>query len=528
MKKILFIFALITLSVLSQSFASGFEMPSFLPDYYAPAFEIQGQKFALVNHSMKEGVEQYLYSLKDESLALSIENIKCDRPRGKAIFDNILGYLNNEIKVKGGEFIRITQREVHAKIYEKGTEKTIFAYILPAAVQIWSYAKKPNGNYQVETQFQVVKDLVDRQRYIDALSEGNVSMGFWGSEIYDYAGKLIRDGQKKEGLSVLRNLLATSPYNFSAHMDFVRNTDDSRAAVNSARVVIRNTEDRNLAVEAANYLRTELMTFSSVPLLEKSETGLQLIVIPLEPCDVSLLAEVSETYKKITDISVKIRRLKEVWSLTTPDRIPYQRAIQEMLVRMKGENIDFTGWKKDRYVEELKKTTESKDALTKYYVKALVHKVEKETGQYFVDPYLDWFSRILEKYRSNDDRTMYVGITGINIYSGDNNFIFSLHTTGRESQASVLSYYMMLARNLSEEYESRNRLTERIAKELVPASLKSLKIPRSTDPTCPYSYSSGVSRLDQKTLRLSEPVKDSIERIRLQQSNPRDAAQPHP
>jgi predicted Zn-dependent protease len=262
--------------------------------------------------------------------------------------------------------------------------------------------------------------------------------------------------------------------------------------------------------------------------LGKGETGLQLILIPLEPCDVWFLEEVSGTYKKITDIPVKIRRLKEVWNLTAPDRIPYQRAIQEMLVRMKGQNIDFTDWKKDGYVEELKKTAESKDALTKYYVKDLVHKVEKETGQYFADPYLDWFSRILEKYRSNDDRTMYVGITGINIYSGDNNFIFSLHTTGRESQASVLSYYMMLARNLSEEYESRNRLTERIAKELVPASLKSLKIPRSTDPTCPYSYSSGISRLDQKTLRLSEPVKNSIERIRLQQTNPRDAIQPRP
>jgi len=78
----------------------------------------------------------------------------------------------------------------------------------------------------------------------------------------------------------------------------------------------------------------------------------------------------------------------------------------------------------------------------------------------------------------------------------------------------------MSASNISEEYESRSRLIERISKELVPASLKSLGIPRSSDPTCPYSYSSGVSRLDQKTLTLSEKVKNRIEEIRLQQIDP--------
>lgn len=50
--------------------------------------------------------------------------------------------------------------------------------------------------------------------------------------------------------------------------------------------------------------------------------------------------------------------------------------------------------------------------------------------------------------------------------------------------------------------------------ELVPASLKKLNIPRSIDPSCPYSYSSGMQRLDEKTLNLSEPVKKDIERIK--------------
>jgi hypothetical protein len=73
---------------------------------------------------------------------------------------------------------------------------------------------------------------------------------------------------------------------------------------------------------------------------------------------------------------------------------------------------------------------------------------------------------------------------------------------------------MMLAKTLGEPFQSRRRLTERVAKELVPASFKALRIPRPTDPTDPYSYSDGVERLAQKTLTLSSPTKQALDRLR--------------
>jgi len=73
---------------------------------------------------------------------------------------------------------------------------------------------------------------------------------------------------------------------------------------------------------------------------------------------------------------------------------------------------------------------------------------------------------------------------------------------------------MMKASSLGEPYESRKRLTERIAKELVPATLNALGIPRPVDPTDPFSYSSGVDRLDQKTLVLSKPTQDALAKFR--------------
>lgn len=514
MKNTLTMFVIVASITLSHTLANCIEMPSFLPDYYSTVFKMDGQDFTLVRHSTKEGVEQYLYSTKDDTLFLSIENIKADRPKSKAIMENFTRFMGNEMDVNGGEFIKITQNAIQAKIHNNGIKRTIFVYAFPSTVQIWTFSGLRSDSINLEDKFQIIRNLANKQRYVEAQAEGNVSMGLWGPEIHDYARNLIRDGKKEEALAVLEKLLATSPYNFSAHLDFIENTTDTKTAANNAGIVIRNAEDAKFTEAASKYLGKKPISIESIPILEKGESGLQVILIPLEPCDLSLLDNIAKTYQKITNIPVKIRRLRESWKLNAPERIPYQRVIQEAIIKMSGENVKFTDWNKDKYISELKNVAEQKDALTKYYIKELIQKVEKEQGQYYVDTYLNWFLTKLGQYRGNDNKTMYVGITGINIYSGDNNYIFSLHMNRNESQASILSYYMMQAKNLSEEHESRNRLIERISKELVPASLKSLKIPRSTDPTCPYSYSNGVARLDEKTLQLSDSVISAINNLR--------------
>ena len=72
----------------------------------------------------------------------------------------------------------------------------------------------------------------------------------------------------------------------------------------------------------------------------------------------------------------------------------------------------------------------------------------------------------------------------------------------------------MTAATLGEPYESRKRLVKRLTKEMVPASLKQLGIPRPSDPTDPYSYSNGVQRMDEKTLTLSEPTRRALDTFR--------------
>lgn len=513
MKKLQLIGIIILLVTLTRTY--GVEIPSFLPKYYRPIFE----EFVFVKSSTTNNVEQFVYTWNDQSLALSVENIESERPTSEAIINNIALFLNNELQNKKGEFKTVTQKEVYAQVHEDQFEKFIFAHAIPRAVQIWTFTTLQNKKHNINGYINLIKSLANKQRYELALSTGNVSMGFWGSEIYDYATELFEIEKTEQGLKILKNLLATSPFNYQAHLDLFEKTKDQETSKNSANIIFKNAEDAILINKAANYLGINAKTLKSIPILDRKETGLQLILIPLAPCNPWLLKESAKTYEKITGMPVKIRRLKEKWNLERPNRIFGQRTAQSILVKHKKASTDFTNWNKKKYITELLNAAESEEPLSKYYIQEFVKKVENRPGQYSVDPYLDWFSKTLEKYRSDDDRTMYVGITEINIYSGDNNYIFSLHTSRKESQASILSYHMMLAKTLSEEFESRKRLTERIAKELNPASLKSLRIPRSTDPSCPYSYSTGIARLDQKTLILSEPVKNELEKLKIQQVN---------
>lgn len=510
----------IFLSLIVFSMAEGADTPSFLPGYYNPVFN----DLVFVEHSKENNVEQFVYESKDRSFALSVENIKTDRPSSKIIISNIAAYLNNDFQGKEGGFKIISNHEIQAVINEKQFEKSVLAHAVPGAVQIWTYiySYSPYEINAVASRINLIQSIANRHRYESALMAGNVSMGYWGDAVYDYAAQLLETGKKDESLAVIKNLLSTSPFNYKAHLNFADNASDTKAVINSTKVVFQNAESLSLINNAASRLGAKAKIHESIPVLDKKEVGLQVILIPLPPYNPWLLEESAKKYELITGIPVKIRRLKENWKLRVPDRIFRQRDAQSVLEKSGDVPIDFSNWDKNKYKKELLRLADDEDALSAYHIKEFVKTIEVEVGQYRIDPYLDWFLKVLEKYRSDDDRTMYVGITETNIYTGDANYVFSAYNYRKRSRASILSYHMMLAKTLSEEFESRKRLTERIAKELVPASLKSLEISRSTDPTCPYSYSSGILRLDQKGLVLSEHVKDALEKLRGTQPDSRE------
>jgi hypothetical protein len=484
-----------------------------VPGYYAEAFKLSGIPLIPQQSDTANGVQRRAYATASRGASLFLQRVPCEGPACTTFVDNAVGRLNAAMSEKGGAFVAVSLENVAAKLKQGATgEQWVFVYRLPRAVLFWEYViqSSPSG---FEARRQMLDALTDRQRFEDAAALDNVEIGRWPAQITAYAKRLFDAGDKTQALKVWRTLLASAPNAYAAQLDFAEATPDAAAARNAAMAVYDNAEDAPLIARAAAKLGLASPDLARTAELSKGENGLQLILVPLPPVDLRVVQEAAKVYEKITGVPTKIRRLAEEIPFGEPDRIPNERWARETIMRLQKAKIDFTGWSKERYASELLKGAEGADALSRFFVSDFIEKLETWPGQYQAEPYLRRFLDVVAGYRSDDARTMYVGVTGANIYGGQANYVFSSYTAGK-ARGSLLSYAMMEAKTLNDPRPSRKRLTERLAKEMVPASLKSLDIPRPADPSDPYSYADSVDRLDQKTLELSPPTKEALDRFR--------------
>lgn len=361
--------------------------------------------------------------------------------------------------------------------------------------------------------FAKLGNAANRQRYEQTLRADQVQVGLWSAAVHDYARELLHSGKQDEALKVLNGLITTSPFDYQAHVEIIENTRDIAAARNSATVVYDNAEDPALVANAARYLGRTEPGFDALPVLAKDDGNLSVVLIVLAPCDLRVLGEAAQLYEKAIGIPVRIRRLAEDLDPGAPSRIPDQRRIQQVIIQKDGPNVQFNGWNLERYQTELLRTVEAGTALARFSTMTYVARLGNRAGQYDGGRYAERLADVLAKYRSPSSRTVYVGVTSRDIFLGDTNFIFSTGVTRSGITTSVLSYSRMMASMTGERYQSRKRLTERLAKQLVPPTLAALGIPRPADPTDPYSYADSIERVDQKSLTLSGPTREALDKL---------------
>ena len=500
--------------------------PSCLPEYYSEVFATLDGPWRLVEQDATNGQFRCTYESPARHEILVLEHIPCDRTTAPAYFNETANRIIQGSSQQLGKFEELSQFELRARKANCGLTQSIWLFVLPRSVQIWTWTFPRTGPEAAPGTLQAVRKCVNRQRCEEARRDGNVTMGRWGPCIREHALDLLNDGERTQALEVFQDLLSTSPSDFEAHLAYMASTADPAAASNSARIVFRNSEDPAQLKCAAAILGIPAPNIESLPPVAPEDAGLRLVLIPLESDSMWLLDDVAKLYEQITDVPVSIRRLEEPWEWKTPERIAHQREVQRFLHVEGQPPIDFTGWSPERYVEAIRATAETADAFSRWQAEHMIAAVTSAPGQYEVAPHLKHLREQLEEKRSADRRTMYVAITRTNIYSGDSNFLFSKANCTPAENAAFLSYYMMLGSTLGESSASRARLTERIAKSLVAASIWQLGIPRSIDPACPTSYPDGVARLDQQTLVLSEEIRSQLERLRDSAGAPAEGAAP--
>ncbi len=433
----------------------------------------------------------------------------------QSVYQGIAEEIDKSIKEVGGNIL--TLKEFFAVILINDTQSDHSVNLLygtPEGAYFWKYKVPDTFETNIASYIAAITSAAREHQYKVALKYGNVVMGRWGVPIHEFA-KLLASKNDPRVIDVYKNLLQTSPSNYDAQIEYSSITKNNVEEIQCAKIVERDAEEEKLLNASAKILHKEIPAISSYKVLNQSEKGLKVILIPLEPCNPWLLDEIAITYEKITSIPVVIRRLPVNWTPPESSRSAYRPYLEKIASNIWKTKSDFSDWSLSKLKEEIMKKAKEEGPQAVTSINQIFKKMDEEGYQWDADPIMSWLSLSISPYFSKDPYTMVVGITELDIYSGETNFVFSLYGGHKDSPVSILSYAKMRAK-LTGENQSRRRLVERAAKELVPASLKKLNIQRSIDPSCPYSYSGGLQRLDEKTLNLSDTVKDEIERIKKQ------------
>ena len=413
-----------------------------------------------------------------------------------------------------GEYDLISPNEVYAHWSVGASEVRRYAFVMPGELLVWTVAQtSPVASDIMQSYQDGLIDAVNRARFELSKARGELPYGREGDASRAYAESLLEHGEHEEAVRVLKEVITTTPQDYKAQIDYARNADDGIASHASAKIVLENAESPELIAAAQRILGLDEKVPPSPPPVSKDEGGLQVILIPLGPCDLQLIKDASAIYTQITGLPAQIRSFPGDWDWGSFDRIPNQRAIQQIIVQNQGTNIDFSSWTLFQYEEELKKLSTKADPITRYRVKRILEAADGQ-GQYSLASRLNTFSSALSRSKSADPHTVYVGVTSVNVALGDANFNFWGYIGEPGHKVGLLSYYMMTANQSGQPSESRTRLSQRIAKELVGVSLNILGVPATRDPRDPASSTSSVQGVDDKGLTLSQPTADALAKIR--------------
>jgi len=502
------------ITLLLGMFASeaGAQMPGFLPSYYQEALQYDGRPLALTSQNDKEAVKRAVFENRG-NVAVTIEQIACERAQCAALLEQNLKRQNERMS-SGGAFRVVSAAEYVAAWNEDSKSILMYFAKLPAAIEVWIRVTRETSALAEEPYLSDVRRVLNKRRYDDARQRGNVDTGVWSKEIAQHVQDLRVAQKNDEALAVLAQLIVWAPSNLDAQIDFAEMTKDAAAARASAMVVWDNAEDERLRARAVKLTGLTEPKFEALPILEPGLKGLQVVLVPLPPCDIRLIEEAARLFSSSFDLPVRIARLPVDWTWQVPERVYREREMRGTIVQKSDSPVDFGGWTKDRYAIELAKVTAKDDPLARYWIADFLKSLGDKPGQYNVDRYLAQLGTVLKSFRNDDRRTMFVVVSGQDVYSGDANFLFSGTAVAEGNLVSLLSYARMLQAATGEPFESRKRVAQRLTKELVPAALKQLQIARPADPSDPYSYSDGLQRLNEKSLTLSTSTREALDKFR--------------
>ncbi len=351
------------------------------------------------------------------------------------------------------------------------------------------------------------------------LKLGNVSARSKIDIVFKLVDQLIKEKQYKEAENYLVQGLRHFPWNLKYQMiyaDLLVKSGNQEKANEKANLVLEYAETEELIERAQKFLNKKVFPdFTKISNLPGKEHCV--VLVPMQGCDKWLVYRLRNELSSALGIPVYIQSVNIKYPTFSRDlyKITINRMRERLIKWIDDPEIasamnDLNLTKNDLEQEEdvirlMKHLLKDHDQARKSFDENL-ERSKGQRPQWNAGKLHNLLYQAIKPYRRKN--TAYLGITSVDIYSKDNNFLFG-HAN---SLCGIMSYRRFTA-EFNNETPNQDRLIKRTLMQCLSSIGHIYRVKRCTDPTCARAYPNSLMEHDAKRGTLCSVCRDSFKKI---------------
>jgi predicted Zn-dependent protease len=327
--------------------------------------------------------------------------------------------------------------------------------------------------------------------------------------VFEAANRLLEEKNLDKSEYYFVEGLKLSPWDMEQQLAFAKLLElrgENEKAIRVARIVFRTSERQNLLEESGKIAKLA-MPNGIKPLPADTQTEKVFCFIRFGPVDDWIIQYSGKLLSETLGVAVYL--YQETIPLSAPHRSYYDRWTEKLKAGIVWDHPFIQEQMRDLKIKNRELATV--DQTLELLARAAVAQGDKDPRSDFAklkkdakDRDQQWdANRLLEQVairvppRTN---VVFVGITSVDIYGGDSNFLFGTAPIG---SGKCLFSYKRYTAAFNEERENQRRFLNRTHKQMLSSVGFALGIPRPTDPRSARSYPNSLQDHDLKGTWLS-------------------------
>jgi len=342
-------------------------------------------------------------------------------------------------------------------------------------------------------------------------------------EVWNLVDRLDQLGKTKEMSKYLEFGLLHDPWALKYQLRYAKilqSKGEKEKASEKANVVANYAETEELLNGALALLHKD--TIREIPAISTFPTdGYSLVIVPIGEVDAWLLWRLQVPLQDILGIPVYVKDASIPLSKCKRNRLKlFIRMNREFLIAkidtpeikeiLAALHLDKAALENDEAVikvaREFMKKKGGDNAVQKF--EQFLKDAEQLDKQWEIHDLLNNMQKAIHPYRKS--RIGFLGITGVDCFWNDNNYIFGVAKINR--RYGVMSYRRFMA-DFNGEPPNSDRLFQRSLKQALSTTGLMYGLPRCTNPTCVRAYPNNLAEHDAKSAALCQTCKEGFQKI---------------